>query len=76
MNGTVSVIDPDYALLDAVWTFSNCTGPLAFVFEGTTVEGFAMNGSVLGVAADAYFFLLTRITDNGFEVISVIYEPA
>ena len=75
VNGTVSLIDPDYALFDVTWTFSNCIDPFAFVFEGKSLSGFAMPVPNPAIFPGGYYFLLTETGTNNFQVLSINYVP-
>jgi len=73
VNGTVSIIDSRYSLLDVSWTLSFCTDPIGFA-EGGEYNGFAMPSPDPG-APDSYYFLLIRELPDSLSLISVIYDP-
>ena len=73
VNGTVSIIDSRYSLLDVSWTLSFCTDPIGFA-EGGEYSGFAMP-SPDSSAPDSYYFLLIRELPDSLSLISVIYDP-
>ena len=73
VNGTVSIIDSRYSLLDVSWTLSSCTDLLGFA-EGGEYSGFAMPSPDSG-APDSYYFLLIRELPESLSLISVIYDP-
>ena len=73
VNGTVSIIDSRYSLLDVSWTLSSCTDLLGFA-EGGEYSGFAMPSPDPG-APDSYYFLLIRELPDSLSLISVIYDP-
>ena len=75
INGTASIIDANYTLIDVSWTMSGCTD-LRGIYEGVEMSGFAIaNPAPIG-NPDSYYFLLTGLTQDGLYAVSVLYEPA
>ena len=73
LNGTVSIIHPDFNLYRFDVLFSNCT-VLASRYEGAKMTGFATR-NVPGQKAGAFLLLLTGAIDGRVEFASVLYEP-
>lgn len=73
VNGTVSIIDSRYSLLDVSWTLSSCTDLLGLA-EGGEYTGFAVRAPDPS-APDSYYFLLIRELPDSLSLISVIYDP-
>jgi hypothetical protein len=74
LNGTVSIIHPDFALYRFEVLFSNCT-VLASRYEGAKMTGFAMRNGLVQKPG-AFLLLLTAVIDGRVEFASVLYEPA
>ena len=73
LNGTVSIIHPDFNLYRFEVLFSSCTR-LASQFEGARMTGLATR-NVPGQKAGAFLLVLTAVINGRLEFASVVYEP-
>ena len=74
VNGTATLGDASFSLIDVTWTFSACTGLLDF-FEGVEMTGIATELPVDAARPGSYYFLLTGLTVDGLYAVSVVYDP-
>ena len=74
VNGTATLIDARYSIIDVSWTFSACTGFLDF-FEGVEMSGIATESPTQAARPGSFYFLLTGQTIDGLWAVSVIYDP-
>ena len=76
INGQVSLIDTRYNLYWMEWRFSSCSPPLP-KFEGALYSGLAgltLPGAVAG-RDGGIFVLVSGMTDDGFNYLSLLYAP-
>ena len=73
LNGTVSIIHPDFNLYRFEVLFSTCTR-LASQYEGARMTGLATR-NLPGQKAGAFLLLLTAVINGRLEFASVLYEP-
>ena len=73
LNGTVSIIHPDFNLYRFEILFSSCT-VLAQQYEGARMNGLATR-NLPGQKAGAFLLLLTAVINGRLEFASVLYEP-
>ena len=73
LNGTVSIIHPDFNLYRFEVLFSSCTF-LAPQYEGATMTGLATR-NLPGQKAGAFMLLLTAVINGRIEFASLLYEP-
>jgi hypothetical protein len=73
LNGTVSIIDPNFNLYRFEVRFSNCTF-LAQQYEGVTMTGLATR-NLPGQKPGAFLLLMTAVINGRLEFASVLYEP-
>ena len=72
LNGTVSIIHPDFNLYRFEILFSSCTRLLQY--EGVKMTGLATR-NVPGQKAGSFLLLLTAVINGRLEFASLLYEP-
>jgi hypothetical protein len=74
VNGSVSIIDPNYNLVAVEWTMSSCIDPFG-IYEGIKMRGFARQIVGLVQPPGSYDLILSGTTEDGFQTFRVFYEP-